>query len=116
MQLPTIKLQDNKQAIGMYSSGVIKELDRSNFIVDNRPTYIDELYKERNSLESALKSIFPSNQEESKLLSARKTLGNIAMDLSDDELESYLTEFQYLINCWLDSYEKELFDNKTLNQ
>ena len=58
----------------------------------------------RNSIETALKSIFPTKQEESKLQKARKTLGDTAKDMPDEELESYLTEFQYLLDCWLDSF------------
>jgi len=43
-------------------------------------------------------------------------MGDDVKDLSDEDLEVYLTEFQYLIDAWLDEYEKEAFDNKTLRE
>jgi hypothetical protein len=43
-------------------------------------------------------------------------MGEAIANLSDQELDVYLTEFQYLIESWLDEYEKQVFDNKTLQQ
>lgn len=68
------------------------------------------------SLEATLKHIFPERQEENKLQQARRILGGIARDIPDEELEVHITEFQYLICCWMDSFEKRTFDNKTLKQ
>ncbi len=70
----------------------------------------------KSSLEATLKHIFPERPEENKLQQARRILGEIANDMPDEELETYITEFQYLIDCWMDSFEKQLFDNKTLKQ
>lgn len=73
-----------------------------------------ESYK--SVLDITLQSIFPTKQDESKLQKARRILGEIAADIPDQELESNLTEFQYLIDSWLDEFEKQIFDNKTLNE
>ena len=43
-------------------------------------------------------------------------MGDDVKDLSDEDLEVFLTEFQYLIDCWLDEYEKQVFNNKTLKE
>lgn len=43
-------------------------------------------------------------------------MGNSVSHLSDDELEICLTEFQHLIDEWLDAFEHELFDGQTLRQ
>lgn len=66
--------------------------------------------------EISLDSIFPTVQEETKITTARRILEDISIDLSDDELEVYLTKFEYLLDTWLDSFEKQVFENKTLNQ
>ena len=63
-----------------------------------------------------LDSIFPTEQEENKLQKARRILGDIAIDIPDDVLEIHLVKFQYLVDCWLDSFEKQAFKGKTLNQ
>ena len=68
----------------------------------------------KTGLEITLQSIFPTKQEETKLIKARRVLGDIVTDISDTELESDLAEFQYLVDSWLDEFEKQIFDNKTL--
>lgn len=68
------------------------------------------------SIDEALQGIFKSSQEESRLHQARRLMGNSVSHLSDDELEICLTEFQHLIDEWLDAFEHELFDGQTLRQ
>ena len=70
----------------------------------------------RKTFESSLSSLFGSNQEECKIQKARAMLGETAINISDNELSTYLTEFQYLLDGWLDEYEKQLFADKTLQQ
>lgn len=67
-------------------------------------------------LENTLSNIFPTTREENNLQRARRMLGDIATSLSDSELETFLTEFEYLIDSWMDEFEKKIFDNKTLIQ
>ena len=43
-------------------------------------------------------------------------MGDDVKDLSDEDLDVYLTNFQYLIDSWLDEYEKQVFNNKTLKE
>lgn len=68
------------------------------------------------NLENTLKSIFPDRKEENTLEHARRILGDSVLDLSSDDLKNRLTEFQYLLDCWLDNFEKGIFNNKTLEQ
>lgn len=74
------------------------------------------LRSHQTSLETTLKTIFPDQREESKLQKSRRILGDTVADLSDEELGTYLTEFQYLIDSWLDNFEKQIFNEKTLAQ
>lgn len=68
------------------------------------------------AIDDALRTIFPTQTEETQLQKARHILGNSANALSDEELEINLTEFQHLINHWLDAFEHQLFDGMTLQQ
>lgn len=63
-----------------------------------------------------LDSIFPSRQEETKIAKARRILEDVASDLSDEELEIYLIKFEFLLDTWIDNFEKDIFEGKTLNQ
>ena len=66
--------------------------------------------------ESTLSKIFPGKQEETRIQKARLIMGDDVKDLSDEDLEVFLTEFQYLIDCWLDEYERQVFNHKTLRE
>jgi hypothetical protein len=66
------------------------------------------------SIDTALRSIFPTAQEETKLQKARAILGEVATKVSDHELELFLTKLQCLVDSWFDVYEQEVFDGKTL--
>lgn len=68
------------------------------------------------TLEEALSSIFPQQSEENRILKTRHLLGTTAKALSDQEIESIITEFEYLIDRWLDEFEMNLFNGMTLGQ
>jgi len=68
------------------------------------------------SLEQTLQTLFPEPQEENKLQKARRILGNTVSEISDEQLEVFLTEIQYLLNGFFDHYEKQLFNGMTLRQ
>lgn len=78
------------------------------------PAFGSRIEDYKTGLEITLQSIFPTKQDESKLIKARRILGDIATDISDTELESNIAEFHYLVDSWLDEFEKQIFDNKTL--
>ena len=69
-----------------------------------------------DKLEQTLATIFPDNQEETKVSKARKILGEIADTLPDEKLESLVTDFEYLADSWLDVFEKRVFGGKTLKE
>lgn len=43
-------------------------------------------------------------------------MGDLVADAADEELELYATEFQNLIDEWLDEFERQAFDHQTLKQ
>lgn len=67
------------------------------------------------SIETALGKIFPNNKEETRVQKIRRTMGEEISALSDEDIINYITEFQYLIDAWLDEYEVKAF-NKTLSK
>ncbi len=67
-------------------------------------------------LENALNSLFPDQSEENKVLRTRKHLGEVGKDLSDVQVETIISEFQFLIDTWLDEYETEVFNGQTLKE
>lgn len=93
----------------------------TNIQVDRKPDQqkkpvINELFENKATLESALNNLFIGSKEESQIQLARKVLGEAVATLSDEELKTYMTEFQSLLDSWLDSFEKQLFEDKTLKQ
>lgn len=67
-------------------------------------------------IDNALRAIFTTPAQETVLQKTRRIMGNTVSDLSDDELEIYVTEFQHLVDYWLDTFERQLFDGMTLQQ
>lgn len=93
----------------------------TNIQVNRKPdqekkTVVNELFDQKVTLESALSSLFIGSKEENQTQLARKVLGEAVATLNDEELKTYITEFQTLLESWLDTFEKELFENKTLKQ
>jgi len=65
-------------------------------------------------LTSALDRIFPQQKEENKVERTKRILGQTASHFADEQVHTINTDFQYLIDTWLDTYEKTIFDGMTL--
>ncbi len=68
------------------------------------------------AIDEAMQRVFSLPHEETKLLKARNVMGYALVDVSDEDLEVYLTEFQHLIDGWFDSFEQDMFNGATLKQ
>lgn len=68
------------------------------------------------ALTNALSSIFPTQTEETKVSKTRRILGDTARTLSDEQIETIVTQFQFLIDSWLDEFEKDVFNGLTLKE
>lgn len=80
------------------------------------PRLKSDVRAQAKTLDSALQRIFTTPQSETKLQKARRIMGGSLDNTADEDLEAFLTEFQYLIDSWLDLYEQEAFDGLTLKQ
>jgi hypothetical protein len=70
----------------------------------------------QDSIQNVLNSIFPQQSEENKITRTRRILGETAKTISDEQIECITTEFQFLIDTWLDEYEKKIFNGMTLKE
>ncbi len=112
MKSSQAQLSDQENGIGLGDTGA-----QSSNIISTRNSSIEDLIRTQGkTLETTLNRIFPDRQEETQLQKARQIMGEDIAHVADEELEVYLTEFQYLINSWLDAYEKEQFNGLTLQQ
>lgn len=66
--------------------------------------------------ENVLNSIFPEQSEENKIIRTRRILGETARSLSDEQIQCIVTEFQFLIDSWLDEFERKVFSGMTLKE
>lgn len=73
-------------------------------------------FSPQQSVETAINNIFPLASEENKTLRMRKALGETAKLLPDEQIETITTEFQFLIDSWMDDFEKEVFSGQTLKE
>lgn len=62
------------------------------------------------------KILLGSDIQQLKAAKSRQILGETAKDIPDEQLEMFVAQFEYLISCWLDSFEKQLFEGKTLKE
>src|ERR1035437_922197 len=74
------------------------------------------LYNPLKSLEVGLNALIPTYEEENKLQKARRVLGEISLEVTDEQLEVFITGIQFLLDGWLDNFERKMFDGLTLNQ
>lgn len=54
--------------------------------------------------------------EDLKLEEIRLLLGNKSQQFSNEELRDTIVKMKYLVELWLDSFEKEIFEGKTLQE
>ena len=86
---------------------------------ESKPKFITQEIPDTNPLtpfENVLNSIFPGQTEENKIIKTRRILGETAKSLSDEQIQCIVSEFQFLIDSWLDEYERKVFRGITLKE
>lgn len=56
------------------------------------------------------------DQKENTVLEAREILGESAKDMTDEQVYELVTEMQFLVDSWLEEFERKTFGGKTLNE
>ena len=68
-------------------------------------------------ISQSLNNLFPEQQyDEKDIQKAKEVLGELAKELSADQLKDAVTEIQYLCESWLDDYERKIFKGLTLQE
>jgi hypothetical protein len=70
----------------------------------------------KRAIEQGLSMFIQGKEEETRVMQARRILGESVTQLSDEDLEVKVSAIQYLVECWADSFEKSIFNNQTLRQ
>lgn len=75
------------------------------------------LHAEVNSLTNLLDKMFPENRPEDKeLFEVKKILGEKGKTLTSEQTKDMMAKIQYLVESWLDEYERQIFEGQTLNE
>lgn len=56
------------------------------------------------------------NEKQNTILEARDILGESSQSLTDEQVYDLVNEIQYLVDTWIEEYEKDVFDGKTLEE
>ncbi len=65
----------------------------------------------------SLEEMFPEQKYEDKdVQKAKQILEEVANQFSPEELKVAVTEIQYLVSTWVDDFEREIFEGKTLRE
>lgn len=69
------------------------------------------------TIKQSLDELFPEQQREEKNVQrAKDTLGALADQFTQEQLKETVTEIQYLVDSWLDDFERKTFKGQTLNE
>ena len=64
-----------------------------------------------------INSHFTEQNHQQKIIEeARDLLGEQAQPLTDEQIYDLVNEIQYLVDTWLEEYEKKTFEGKTLKE
>src|ERR1035437_2167399 len=72
------------------------------------------LFPQSDNLINALNTMFPEQTREDKTLQRAKEI--LGKDYSTEEVKSLIASFEYLIENWLEQYERKVFKNKTVKE
>jgi len=56
------------------------------------------------------------DKQQKEIQEAREVLGGGAENLNDSQVYDLVNEVQYLLDSWLEEFERKVFDGKTLNE
>ncbi len=75
------------------------------------------LLHETDSVTNLLTKLYPEHRgEEKELAKAKELLGQTGKQFTTEEIKDIVTKVQFLVQSWLDEYERQVFDGQTLNE
>jgi len=74
-------------------------------------------FKKNLSIIESLDIIFPEQKRQNKdLVNTKEVLGELSESFSDLQLKEIITDVDFLVENWLDQFEKGIFEGKTLKE
>ena len=70
--------------------------------------------EQQDTFEQLNELLDDQDQQKKTIQEARNILGESAESLSDKEVYDLVNEIQYLVDTWIDEYERKVFKGKTL--
>jgi hypothetical protein len=69
------------------------------------------------SINDSLNEMFPEQQrDEKELKQSKEILGELAAAYKPEQLKDAITEIKFLTETWLDDFEREIFQGRTLKE
>lgn len=69
------------------------------------------------STTKTIQDLFPEQDyEEKNVQLAKKSLGTLSAEFTREQLESLISEVQFLTESWLDEFERQIFKGLTLQE
>ncbi len=108
METELIKVQDS-------NTRQTPQLDLS--IYNTAPEQLHGFQPKQQGTYDKLNQLFTEQDQQKKIvLVAREMMGESAETLTDSQVYDLVNEIQYLIDSWLEEYERQVFKGKTLNE
>lgn len=70
----------------------------------------------RHEITQSVRPASNINTSDNDVLNAKRILGQLASHFTDAEIKDIVTETRFLTKTWLDDFEREAFDGKTLKE
>lgn len=76
-----------------------------------------QVKEDPDAFKKSLDELFPEQEyEERNIQKAKEVLGDLAYQLTSEQLKDAVTEIQFLAESWLDDFEREIFGGLTLKE
>ena len=74
-------------------------------------------FKQNLTITESLDVMFPEQKKQDKdVLKARELLGELSKQFTEVELKEVITDVDFIVESWLDDFERELFKGKTMQE
>jgi len=80
----------------------------------NNPRFDLSYFSTSDNLLNSHTNMFPEQEYENKTVKKAKEI--LGEDYSLEDVKATIASFEYLINKWIQEYEKKVFDGKTIKE
>lgn len=86
-------------------------------VTTKSPSELSQIHDIPSSINQSLDELFPEQQyDEKNLQRAKDILGEEAAQFTNGQLKDIVSEVQYLVESWLDDFERDIFEGLTLKE